>query len=103
MSNVSEFSYPGPVPQSIETAVVMLADGAEAATRALPDPTPERIRETIDLVVKQRLEQGQLRDAPLTLRQLAIVKQQFARVLGGMYHGRIDYPTPALGGEAVTQ
>ena len=98
-----EYNYPGPVPQSIETAVVMLADGAEAATRALPDPTPDRIREVIEAVVRQRLEQGQLRDAPLTLRQLTIVKQQFARVLGGMYHARIDYPTPALGIEAISR
>jgi len=99
--NAGEFSYPGPVPQSVETAVVMLADGAEAATRALADPTPERIREVIDFVVKQRLEQGQLRDAPITLRQLMVVKQQFARVLGGMYHARIDYPTPPMGVEAI--
>jgi putative nucleotidyltransferase with HDIG domain len=99
--NAGEFSYPGPVPQSVETAVVMLADGAEAATRALADPTPERIREVIDFVLKQRLDQGQLRDAPLTLRQLTIVKQQFARVLGGMYHARVDYPTPPMGVEAA--
>jgi cyclic-di-AMP phosphodiesterase PgpH len=101
IANAGEFSYPGPVPQSAETAVVMLADGAEAATRALADPTPERIREVIDGVVRARLEQGQLREAPLTMRQLTIVKQQFARVLGGMYHARVDYPTPPLGVEAV--
>ena len=101
VANSGEYNYPGPVPQSAETAVVMLADGAEAATRALAEPTPERIREVIDLVVRQRLEQGQLRDAPLTLRQLTIVKQQFARVLGGMYHARVDYPTPPLGVEAL--
>ena len=101
VANTSEYTYPGPVPQSAETAVVMLADGAEAATRALAEPTPDRIREVIDTVVRQRLEQGQLREAPLTMRQLTIVKQQFARVLGGMYHGRVDYPTPALGVEAV--
>jgi cyclic-di-AMP phosphodiesterase PgpH len=103
VANSAEYSYPGPVPQSAETAVVMLADGAEAATRALADPTPDRIRDVIDAVVRQRLEQGQLRDAPLTLRQLTIVKQQFARVLGGMYHGRIDYPTPSLGVEAIVR
>ncbi|MFL5608944.1 MAG: hypothetical protein ACJ8AD_20980, partial [Gemmatimonadaceae bacterium] len=81
--------------------VVMLADGVEAATRALPEPTPERIRDVIDQVVRQRLDQGQLRDTPLTLRQLTIVKQEFARVLSGMYHARIDYPTPAVPFEAV--
>jgi putative nucleotidyltransferase with HDIG domain len=101
VANAGEFSYPGPVPQSAETAVVMLADGAEAATRALSDPTPERIREVIDGVVRARIEQGQLREAPLTMRQLTVIKQQFARVLGGMYHARVDYPTPPLGVEVV--
>jgi putative nucleotidyltransferase with HDIG domain len=99
--NTAEFAYPGPAPQSAETAVVMLADGVEAATRALAEPTPERIREVIELVIRQRLEQGQLRDAPLTLRQLSLVKQEFARVLNGMYHARVDYPTPAVPFEAV--
>jgi putative nucleotidyltransferase with HDIG domain len=95
VGNASDFTYPGPVPQSAETAVVMLADGVEAATRALAEPTPDRIREVIELVVRQRLDQGQLRDAPITLRQLTVVKQEFARVLSGMYHARVDYPTPA--------
>jgi hypothetical protein len=72
----------------------MLADGAEAAARSLSEPTPERVREVIDRMVNQRLEQGQLRDSPLTLRQITIVKKEFARVLGGMYHARVEYPTP---------
>ena len=86
------FEYPGPVPRSAETAVVMLADGVEAATRVLSEPTPQRVREVIDHIVRQRLDQGQLREAPLTLEQLEMVKEQFARVLNGMYHSRIDYP-----------
>lgn len=90
--NEEAFAYPGPVPRSAETAVVMLADGVEAATRVLNDPTPARVREVIDHIVRQRLEQGQLREAPLTLEQLEVVKAQFARVLSGMYHSRIDYP-----------
>lgn len=101
LTSTAEFIYPGPVPQSAETAVVMLADGVEAATRALAEPTPERIRDVIELVVRQRLEQGQLRDTPLTLRQLTLVKQEFARVLSGMYHSRIDYPTPPVPFAAV--
>ncbi|HKO16093.1 MAG TPA: HDIG domain-containing protein [Gemmatimonadaceae bacterium] len=95
--NPQEYTYPGPLPQSAETAVVMLADGVEAATRVLADPTPEKIREVVDHIVRQRIEQGQLRDAPLTLRQLDIVKDQFARVLTGMYHNRIDYPAASGG------
>jgi putative nucleotidyltransferase with HDIG domain len=95
--NPAEFAYPGPVPQTAETAVMMLADGVEAAARVLQDPTPEKIREVIDHIVKQRIEQGQLREAPLTLKQLEIVKDQFARVLMGTYHSRIDYPAASGG------
>ena len=91
-----DYQYPGPVPQSAETAILMLADGTEAAVRVLSDPTPGRIREVVQHIVKQRLDQGQLRDAPLTLRQLELVKAEFTRVLSGMHHARIDYP--AAGG-----
>ena len=95
--NEAAFAYPGPVPRSAETAVVMLADGVEAATRVLNDPTPSRVREVIDHIVRQRLEQGQLREAPLTLEQVEVVKAQFARILSGMYHSRIDYPRQSGG------
>lgn len=92
-----EYSYPGPLPQTAETAVVMLADGVEASTRVLGEPTSEKIREVVDHIVRQRIEQGQLRDAPLTLKQLDIIKDEFTRVLTGMYHNRIDYPTSSGG------
>jgi putative nucleotidyltransferase with HDIG domain len=95
--NPNEYSYPGPLPQSAETAVVMLADGVEAATRVLADPTTAKIRDVVDHIVKQRMEQGQLRDAPLTLKQLNIIKEEFTRVLSGMYHNRIDYPASSGG------
>ncbi len=94
--NAADFSYPGPVPQTAETAICMLADGVEASARVLHDPTPEKIREVVDHIVRQRMEQGQLRDAPLTLKQLDLVKEAFARVLIGQHHNRIDYP--AAGG-----
>jgi putative nucleotidyltransferase with HDIG domain len=96
-TNSAEFAYPGPSPRSIETAIVMLADGVEAAARVLNDPTPQKIREVVDRIVRQRMDQGQLRDAPLTLAQLELVKEQFARVLTGMYHSRIDYPAASGG------
>lgn len=95
--NEAEYEYPGPVPRSAETAVVMLADSIEAATRVLSEPTRPRVREVIEHIVRQRLEQGQLREAPLTMRQLEIVKDAFARVLAGMYHSRIDYPASTGG------
>jgi putative nucleotidyltransferase with HDIG domain len=95
--NATEYSYPGPTPQSAETAMVMLADGVEASARALQDPTPQKLRELVEHVVRQRVEQGQLRDAPLTLKQLEIAKEQFVRVLLGMHHARIEYPAASGG------
>jgi putative nucleotidyltransferase with HDIG domain len=95
--NAGDYAYPGPLPRSAETAVVMLADGVEAATRVLHDPTPQKIRDVVDHIVKQRMEQGQLNEAPLTLAQIGIVKDQFARVLAGMYHNRVDYPASSGG------
>lgn len=92
--NVAEYAYPGPRPQSVETAVCMLADAVEAAVRALPDPTPVAIRETVDTLVARRMAEGQLDEAPITLRQISAVRDQFARILTGMYHGRVEYPTP---------
>ncbi len=97
IADSSVFEYPGPRPQSAETAVVMLADGIEAATRVLHDPTPQKIREVVEHIVKMRMEQGQLLDTPLTLRQIEIVKDEFTRVLVGMYHNRIEYPAAAGG------
>ena len=75
----------------------MPADGVEASVRVLQAPTPQKIREVIDHIVRQRMEQGQLRDAPLTLRQLDIIKEQFARVLTSMHHSRVDYPASSGG------
>ncbi len=95
--DASEFTYPGPLPQTCETAVVMLADGIEAAARVLHEPTPQKIRDVIEYIVRQRVEQGQLSRAPLTLREIEVVKDVFARVLVGMYHNRIEYPASSGG------
>ena len=95
--NAAEFAYPGPIPQSAETAIVMLADGVEASTRVINDPTPEKIRGVIDHIIRQRIDGGQLRAAPLTLRQLEMIKEQFARSLIGQHHHRTDYPASSGG------
>ena len=88
----ARFSYPGPKPQSRETAIVMLADSCESAARAMRDPTPERVRDLIDTVVQNKVNAGQLDEAPLTLAEIAQVKDQFVKILGGVVHRRIDYP-----------
>jgi cyclic-di-AMP phosphodiesterase PgpH len=96
-ANLAEFAYPGPLPQSAETAIVMLADAIEASVRVLNEPPIDRIREVVDHIVRQRMEQGQLRDAPLTLRQIDMIKDEFTRVLAGMHHSRIEYPSSSGG------
>jgi putative nucleotidyltransferase with HDIG domain len=88
-----DFRYPGPKPRSKETAVVMLADSVESAARVLQDPTYESIEELVDRIVRSKMDEKQLDDAPLTQQELTVIKQQFVKVLTGMYHSRIDYPT----------
>lgn len=95
--DLAAFTYPGPAPRRAETAIAMLADSAEAAVRVLDDPTPEAVRGAIDALVARKIATGQLDAAPLTLRDLARIKGEFARILGGMRHHRIDYP-PEAGG-----
>ena len=95
--NPADFAYPGPAPQTAETAICMLADAVEASVRVLSEPTPAKIREVIDHVVRQRMDQGQLRAAPLTLAQVETIKDSFARTLMAMHHARIEYPTSAGG------
>jgi len=98
----ADYRYPGPRPQSAETAVAMLADSAEAAIRVLPNPNPEAVRIAIEHLVQQKLGSGQLDDAPLTLRDLDRIKREFARVMSGTYHKRIGYPR-ASGGHVAPE
>ena len=94
---VEDFRYQGPKPQSVETTVVMLADGVEAALRVIDDLTPEKLRSMIDHLIQQRIEAGQLEESPVTIAQLAKIREDFMRVLTGAHHGRIDYPEAAGG------
>ena len=81
-----DYRYPGPKPQSRETAIAMMADSVESATRSLQDPTPDRIRGLI------HSRDGQLDESPITLREIAQVEETFVKVLASVYHQRIDYP-----------
>ncbi|MCH7530994.1 MAG: HDIG domain-containing protein [Gemmatimonadetes bacterium] len=87
------FSYPGPKPQSRETAIAMLADSCESATRAMQDPTRDRVRDLIHNVVDGKISDRQLDDAPITLREIEQVKEQFVNILSGVLHRRIEYPS----------
>jgi cyclic-di-AMP phosphodiesterase PgpH len=91
--NPADFTYPGPKPQTKETAVLMLADSVESASRVLQEPTPDRLRDLVQRIVEGKIAQGQLSESPLTLHDIERVKEQLVHVLNGMYHHRIDYPT----------
>ena len=86
------FRYPGPKPQSREAAILMLADGVEASVRSLDEKEEASIRDMVDHIVDGRVEDGQLDDAELTLRNIAQLKEAFVLQLLGMYHSRIKYP-----------
>ena len=90
--DLARYSYPGPRPRTKETAVVMLADSCESAARAMREPTPERVQTLIESIVASKIADHQLDDAPLTMGEIARVKRQFAKILGGVSHRRIEYP-----------
>jgi putative nucleotidyltransferase with HDIG domain len=89
------FRYPGPKPQTREAAVVMLCDGVEGAVRAMPEPTPNRIEDTVTRIVQRRLVDGQFDECDLTFRELEMIERSLVKSLCAMYHSRIAYPEQA--------
>ena len=87
-----DFSYPGPRPRSKETAILMLADGVEGASRALAEPTPSRIRGLVTRILEERVQQSQLDECGLTLQELARIREAFIPVLTAIFHVRAPYP-----------
>lgn len=91
--DVSEtsFRYPGPKPQSLEAAVLMLADSVESASRTLVEPTASRLQSLVDKIAMKKLLDGQFDESGLTLKQLDKVKSSLVKSLTSIYHGRIKY------------
>jgi putative nucleotidyltransferase with HDIG domain len=87
-----DYRYPGPKPQTRETAIVMLADGIEAASRAMPDPSAARIKGLVQTMINKLFADGQLDECELTLKDLNAIARAFIRVLTSMYHSRPKYP-----------
>ena len=87
-----DFRYPGPRPQTKETAIVMLADSVEAASKSLKDPTPQRIDNLVTEIIRNRFLDGELDESPLTLRDLRIITKSFVKILNSLFHARIEYP-----------
>ncbi|MBP2033041.1 putative nucleotidyltransferase with HDIG domain [Clostridium algifaecis] len=87
-----DFRYPGPIPVSKESGIIMLADGIEAAVRSINDHNKENIEQMVNSIIRDRLEEGQLDNCDLTLKDINIIKKAFLKVLLGIYHKRIEYP-----------
>ncbi len=89
---VDEYRYPGPKPNTKETAIVMLADGCESAVRSIDEPDVDKVENMIDSIFKSRIEDGQLDEAPITFDDVAKIKEAFINILIGQHHRRIRYP-----------
>jgi putative nucleotidyltransferase with HDIG domain len=104
--DASLYTYPGPRPQSRETALLMLADGCEARVRAERPKTEAELDRIVKSVIESRVADGQLDDVDLTLRDLQLIRASFVDTLKGVFHPRIPYPKdekPALAPPKVEQ
>ncbi|MBU5438257.1 HDIG domain-containing protein [Tissierella sp. MSJ-40] len=97
--DINEFRYKGKKPQTKEAALVMLADSTEAAVRSIKGPTKEKIEEMVKKVVKGKLDDGQLDECDVTLKEINIIINSFIKVLIGIFHDRIEYPTLEANGK----
>jgi len=89
------FRYPGPRPQTRESAIILLADSVEASCRALEMPTPAGIRNLVKKIINNKFIDGQLDECDLTLKDIDKIATSFVRVLLGVYHTRLTYPDPS--------
>ena len=90
--DVNLFRYPGPKPNTKETAIVMLADGCESAVRSIREPDPVKVENVIGNIFKERTQDGQLEESPVTLKDITNMKEEFLKILLGQHHKRIKYP-----------
>jgi membrane-associated HD superfamily phosphohydrolase len=89
---LQDYCYYGPKPNSKETAIVMLADSCESAVRSIDDPNAENMENIIDNIIQDRVETGQLNEAPVTFSDISKIKEAFISILIGQHHKRIKYP-----------
>ncbi|MEX1011432.1 MAG: HDIG domain-containing metalloprotein [Balneolaceae bacterium] len=87
-----DYRYDGPLPFTRETGIMLLADGVEAASRSMKDPTYSKLENLINRLIDENVHEGQLRHCPITFHQLDIIKKTFLNILVGVYHSRIEYP-----------
>ena len=88
-----DFRYPGPKPQTKEAAIINIVDSAEAATRAMKEPTLEKVEALVHSIIINRLEDEQFVECDITMKEIAIVEKMIVTSLNGTFHSRIEYPT----------
>ncbi len=96
-ADLKDFSYLGPVPQTKIAAIVMISDGAEAATRAMPDRSPEKVEKVCRSIIEERVDLGQFDECDITLKELTIIKETLVEALSGVHHHRVQYPAIQFG------
>ena len=90
--DLEKFTYPGPRPFSVETAVLMMADSVEAASRSLTKPTHESIDALVESIISHQMEAGQFENANITMKDIKTTKKIFKKMLTNIYHVRVQYP-----------
>ncbi|WP_411168642.1 HD family phosphohydrolase [Clostridium sp. MB05] len=88
-----DFRYPGPIPSTKESGIIMLADSVEAAVRSISEPTKGKIEEMVNNIINDKLNSRQLINCDLTLKDIETIRKNFLKTLDGIYHHRIEYPT----------
>ena len=89
--DINKFIYPGPKPFSKETAVLMMADSLEAATRSIKEPTVDKIDDLIEKVVNNQITQDQFVNANITFKEITVIKKLFKNKLVNIHHVRLEY------------
>ncbi|HIB47949.1 MAG TPA: HDIG domain-containing protein [Flavobacteriaceae bacterium] len=91
-ANMEDFQYPGPIPFSKETAILMMADSVEAASKSLKEPTSTKIDAFVEKIVDSQMEQGQFLNANITFKEIQSIKKVLKKKLNNIYHLRVEYP-----------
>ncbi len=91
-ADIKDFSYYGPTPRSKIAAIIMIADAAEATTRAMKDRDPEHVERTVRSIIEERMDLGQFADCNITMKELTTIKETLVDALSGVHHHRVEYP-----------
>ena len=92
----ARFRYPGPKPQTKEAAIVSIADSVEAAVRSMKEPNADKIRNLVQAIIRDRVQDNQFDECDISLRELTKIEEVMCETLNGMFHTRIEYPKGAL-------